>query len=78
MSDDKPQYIYENGLILQPFIKIKLSDIGLNHYKEWNRFWDLNFDENGYSIFAKEYFDKVFQGMKINEITEHEIIHFNK
>ncbi|MGE6604867.1 hypothetical protein ACQKEY_24625 [Lysinibacillus fusiformis] len=70
-----------NGLINdngQPFIKVKLTNLGVEIYKQFNGFWESNFDEDGYSTFSKEYFERVFEGLNINDITKHDLIHFNK
>lgn len=70
---------YEEGMIIsEPFLKVKLTYKAVCRYREFNGFWQSNFDDDGYSTFSKEYFDRVFRGMEINEITEHEIIQFNK
>lgn len=72
MSDEQ---INDND---QPFIKVKLTNLGVEIYKQFNGFWESNFDEDGYSTFSKEYFERVFEGLNINDITKHDLIHFNK
>lgn len=67
-----------NGLINEAWVKVILTEKGIARYKERNGFWESNFDEQGYSIFSGKYFDEVFNGMGVSEITEHEIIHFYK
>ncbi len=64
--------------VKEPFVKVKLTYNAVCKYREQNGFWESNFDEDGYSTFSLEYFNKVFEDMGINEITVHEIIHFNK
>lgn len=54
-------------------IKVKLNERGLEIYKNMNGFWESNFDEQGYSTFSYDYFEKLFYPMPYKEFS-HDVI----
>lgn len=41
-------------------VKVKLNENGWKIYKEHNGFWVTNVDDEGYSLFSYDYFEKLF------------------
>lgn len=55
------------------WVKVKLNKKGWEIYKKKNGFHASNVDENGYSTFSYNYFEKLFFPMPYKEFS-HEVI----
>lgn len=53
-------------------VKVKLNDIGWLIYKHRNVFYESNIDDEGYSIFAYDYFEDLFYPLP-NELFSFEV-----
>jgi len=54
-------------------VKVKLNEKGLEIYKSKNGFWRSNIDEDGYSRFSYDYFERLFYPLPYKEFA-HDVI----
>lgn len=62
----------------EDYVKVKLTSYGWEIYKQLNGFAVSNIDDDGYSTFSLEYFNKIFYGFMDTSIMSNEIINFKK
>lgn len=62
----------------EDYVKLKLTPFGWKIYKEVNGFAVSNIDDDGYSTLSLEYFSKLFQGYRVIDICNNELIYFKK